>query len=419
MPVLPQAPQVAPVNLGSQFISGLDASRSLMDRADANSRANAAEARNQALYEIVRPVKEANAKADIAKARVTYDSTIELENSRATGYDIYGKALKDFQWIQTIEDMGERAQKSGEWVSRYSQLRNIKELEPQMASLFDQANKNRTDYIQQNMMGGAEIRSFRALLKEGGLSDEETNDAVRVKLGLKGRASSAGAQIKSVVGADGVTRQLIFDPVTQETRIATAADLQPAQSASAAPSVPTAAASVTAPATVDPLQSQTPLEKARDVEKGKSQAEREAKLITDAPKRRAAIRSAQVKQTRLTEDIDDLIAKVDSSTAGPGGTLLAHFPGTSATDLRANLDTIKANLGFQELQALRDASPTGGALGQVTENETRFLQATLGSLDIGQSPAQLRANLAKVKKRIQESFDLIHRAYDDEFGDKN
>jgi hypothetical protein len=47
---------------------------------------------------------------------------------------------------------------------------------------------------------------------------------------------------------------------------------------------------------------------------------------------------------------------------------------------------------------MRQASPTGGALGQVAVQELNFLQATVANLDVGQSPAQLRTNLDKIKK---------------------
>jgi hypothetical protein len=58
---------------------------------------------------------------------------------------------------------------------------------------------------------------------------------------------------------------------------------------------------------------------------------------------------------------------------------------------------VQANIGFQELAAMRAASPTGGALGQVAVRELEFLQASLGSLDSAQSPDELKKNLKQVK----------------------
>ena len=74
-----------------------------------------------------------------------------------------------------------------------------------------------------------------------------------------------------------------------------------------------------------------------------------------------------------------------------------RITGSGAYDLKRTVDTIKANLGFAELQAMREASPTGGALGQVAVQELEMLQSTLASLDPGQSEDQLKNNLRKVQ----------------------
>ena len=72
---------------------------------------------------------------------------------------------------------------------------------------------------------------------------------------------------------------------------------------------------------------------------------------------------------------------------------LSSIPGTEAQALKNNLATIKANIGFDKLQAMRDASPTGGALGQVSERELGFLQSVFGSLDQSQSAEELGYNI--------------------------
>ena len=72
---------------------------------------------------------------------------------------------------------------------------------------------------------------------------------------------------------------------------------------------------------------------------------------------------------------------------------LSAIPGTEAQALKNNLSTIKANIGFDKLQAMRDASPTGGALGQVSERELGFLQSVFGSLDQSQSAEELAYNI--------------------------
>ena len=46
---------------------------------------------------------------------------------------------------------------------------------------------------------------------------------------------------------------------------------------------------------------------------------------------------------------------------------------------------------------MRDASPTGGALGQVAVKELDALQSSVSSLDLNQSPERLRNNLEQIK----------------------
>lgn len=82
-------------------------------------------------------------------------------------------------------------------------------------------------------------------------------------------------------------------------------------------------------------------------------------------------------------------------TTGIPGAVLSKLYGGKAFDLKKSIDTIKANIGFQELQAMREASPTGGALGQVAVQELVYLQSVLGSLDTLQSEEALSLALDK------------------------
>lgn len=99
------------------------------------------------------------------------------------------------------------------------------------------------------------------------------------------------------------------------------------------------------------------------------------------------------------------------SVAGFIGNMTSGIPGLPAHDFSQMLDTIKANIGFDKLQSMREASPTGGALGQVSEFENRLLQAVFGSLAQSQSPEQLRYNLM----RLQNTYNnIMYRGYNDD-----
>lgn len=111
--------------------------------------------------------------------------------------------------------------------------------------------------------------------------------------------------------------------------------------------------------------------------------------------------------------LDTAVKQTGTFTAGSLGTPLSFLPGTAAKDLSANLETIKANLGFDRLQQMRDASPTGGALGQVAIQELVALQSTVASLDIQQSPSQLRKNLNKVKGHYEKWRSTVKKAMEE------
>jgi hypothetical protein len=85
------------------------------------------------------------------------------------------------------------------------------------------------------------------------------------------------------------------------------------------------------------------------------------------------------------------------------GSYLKGIPGTEAKTLDRLLATVRANVGFEKLQAMRKASPTGGALGNVSDKEIQFLQAVLGDLDQANDDVELKYNL----KLVQHMFNNI------------
>lgn len=110
---------------------------------------------------------------------------------------------------------------------------------------------------------------------------------------------------------------------------------------------------------------------------------------------------------RIIGTIDQALSKVGYTTAGIGGQIMSNIPGTQSSDLEADLATIKANLGFAELQAMRQSSPTGGALGAVSERELIALESTIASLKQKQSPEQLRKRLLEIKDHYSRWADTV------------
>jgi len=102
------------------------------------------------------------------------------------------------------------------------------------------------------------------------------------------------------------------------------------------------------------------------------------------------------------EDIERLTELVQGDSIldpvlGLKGVAASQFPGTKRVDAENLSETIKANIGFDRLQQMREASPTGGALGQVSNQELNTLQSVLGNLSFAQSEDQLVRNLNRLK----------------------
>ena len=108
-----------------------------------------------------------------------------------------------------------------------------------------------------------------------------------------------------------------------------------------------------------------------------------------------AQRQARLAGTHIAE-IRNMVKESPYTTTGMVGQWLSAIGGTEAHDLNKRIDTLKAMIGFNALNEMRSNSPTGGALGNVTERELALLQSTVASLEQSQSREQFLENLALV-----------------------
>lgn len=63
------------------------------------------------------------------------------------------------------------------------------------------------------------------------------------------------------------------------------------------------------------------------------------------------------------------------------GYLASYVPGTANAEVYKQVEVLKSNASIEALNAMRAASPTGGALGAVTDRENAMLAAKAGTLD--------------------------------------
>lgn len=135
-----------------------------------------------------------------------------------------------------------------------------------------------------------------------------------------------------------------------------------------------------------------------------SEAKKEAENIANRPAAERLQARRQQQATLIDDTIDRALALTSNWSTGAGSYLKA-LPLTDARDLGALLDTIKANVGFEKLQEMREASPTGGALGAISDFENRMLQSVLSSLEQSQSPEQFKENLELVREQVR---NIVH-----------
>lgn len=147
-----------------------------------------------------------------------------------------------------------------------------------------------------------------------------------------------------------------------------------------------------------------------DIQKQIAQArldELKDKQADKAEKKEAAKQFALNHASKVVGDVTAAKSLVSGTTTGLVGKGSSFVPGSDAYNLNQRLLTIKANLGFDRLQQMRDASPTGGALGQVAVQELQALQATVGSLELGQSKEELKKNLDKIELHYNNWLNTV------------
>lgn len=140
----------------------------------------------------------------------------------------------------------------------------------------------------------------------------------------------------------------------------------------------------------------------------------------------AATKQKEQQLLRANEaGIDQTITLIDSILSRKGdfggvtgmGAMGARIPGTKWADLAAALDTLRGRSAFGALQQMRANSPTGGALGSVTERELGLLQNSETQLQNTQSPEALANGLEAYKRVLQETKRRMREGLDEFYQD--
>lgn len=126
-------------------------------------------------------------------------------------------------------------------------------------------------------------------------------------------------------------------------------------------------------------------------------------LKSAAEKSEASAESAVKSSGIVIEDVKALRnsikkQKIIDPVTGITGEVASGVAGSARKSAEGLVRTIQANIGFDRLNQMRAESPTGGALGNITEQELRFLQSVLGSIDLNQKDKDIIRNLDRLEK---------------------
>lgn len=97
------------------------------------------------------------------------------------------------------------------------------------------------------------------------------------------------------------------------------------------------------------------------------------------------------------------------------GQPIASIPGTEGAKIRAQINTLKAKVGFAVLQDMRESSKTGGALGNISNQENQFLQNALAALDTNLAPEDFREQLQILLDYVQEGKARMNQGFLDTY----
>ena len=132
----------------------------------------------------------------------------------------------------------------------------------------------------------------------------------------------------------------------------------------------------------------------------------EAAAEAQAGENAAGVRQERDRRYRgvILDEIDraESVLQQNPGAAGLAGQVAQRAGGTMSHELDGLYDTIGGYIARDTLQGMRDASPTGGALGSVSEEELSMLRAAYGSLRVSDRPETQTYNLQRLRDLLNQ-----------------
>ena len=245
----------------------------------------------------------------------------------------------------------------------------------------------------------AAVREFEFYQK---LSPEQQQQYLLVK------RNQPSIELKEIPQADGSKKTVLFDPTNGSMYELTPSGVRESNTAPTAELPPGSGTG------------RTPEAEAAAVESATANAAAQAKLEQSAP---AAFNSAQAAIDNMQQFADQ--ARRVRQTRGLGAATgasgyIANLPGfaqiTGAANANAELTVLKSQSFINALQAMRNASATGGAVGQVSNAEGVRFENAYAALETSQTDEAFKENLQRLEQIATEAVDKIRKAYETEYG---
>ncbi len=146
-------------------------------------------------------------------------------------------------------------------------------------------------------------------------------------------------------------------------------------------------------------------------------------------KDRNAMRKQQPAQTQavktVSQALDNVITSAQdlakhpglSNAVGFGGETMSKIPGTDAASFAAKLNSLKSQEFAKNIQAMRDASKTGGAVGNVSDREGDRFENMVASLSQAQDEKQFKEGLDKLVQYSKFLKSTYVEKYKSTYGD--
>ena len=133
--------------------------------------------------------------------------------------------------------------------------------------------------------------------------------------------------------------------------------------------------------------------------------------------------AAKLRVESMGQNLDRLDSALNTLHDNKGltnitGTIMGRTPNitNTATGAQAQLNSIKSQIFQSSLQAMREASKTGGAVGNVSDREGDKLERTIAALDQAQGTPDFKKQLKKAVDQVRLSKELIDTAFQEQYG---